>query len=107
MEIFLTEKLQMTQDIKMGSKLARILISILLHTEKAKMNLTKNVLDIYILKGAKSTLPLSMKIERFFFRIKKSSIFAKCTKIGSVASVRIKYKNLSNLKFSPPIYRMI
>lgn len=27
--------------------------------------------------------------------------------VGSVASVRIKYKNLSNLKVSPPIYRMI
>lgn len=26
---------------------------------------------------------------------------------GSVASVRIKYKNLSNFKVSPPIYRMI
>ena len=27
--------------------------------------------------------------------------------VGSVASVRIKYKNLSNLKVKLPIYRMI
>ncbi|WP_228520729.1 phage integrase SAM-like domain-containing protein [Flavobacterium sp. JLP] len=49
------------------------------------------------------------------FKFKKDDIefadlnleFVKDFEFGSVASVRVKYKNLSNLKVSPPIYRMI
>ena len=43
------------------------------------------------------------------WNIRKWSVFIRhmVKLVGSVASVRVKYKNLSNLKVSPPIYRMI